>query len=185
MAVEFPEFEKTFAPVESCRPASTAVATFAARLPPELVRAWTDRGRCVYANGLLHDVDPAQFQGALSGWLDPEPADALVFLRTAFADLYFWDEGHAYALDVHRGLVSQVTDDITRLFRVLCDPRVQEKSLRRPLYDEAVKRLGPPAEDECYAFVPALVLGGPGTADSIQKVKMREHLDVLRQLVAG
>jgi hypothetical protein len=44
-------------------------------------------------------------------------------------------------------------------------------------------RLGSPERDECYAFASALALGGAGTSDTLQKVKLREHLAFLASLV--
>lgn len=67
--------------------------------------------------------------------------------------------------------------------RWLCDKEIAEKILRVSLYQEAVARLGPPARDECYAFEPALALGGPGTADTLRRVAVREHLGILAQLI--
>ncbi len=183
---QFENFEKVFGPPLECKkPAEAELLAFANQLPAELIEHWKDPGLCTYGGGLLRFTDPRQFAGILEEWLDPKPKAAHVFLRTAFADLYFWDEGFAYALDVQYGRVSQITDKIELFYdHALCDERVIERSLRRGLYQQAVGRLGPPAEDECYAFVPALALGGPGTAESLQKVKIREHLDILRQIVA-
>ena len=110
---------------------------------------------------------------------EPKP---LVFLRTAFGHLYFWQNGAVHSLDVHGGSVSEVTKRIHRIFTLLCDKEVAEKMVRASLYQEAVKRLGPPTRDECYAFEPALALGGPGTADTLRRVAIREHLGILAQL---
>ena len=53
----------------------------------------------------------------------------------------------------------------------------------RETFTEALPVLRPPARDECYGFFPALPLGGPGTADTLQRVKLREHLALLAQLL--
>ena len=84
----------------------------------------------------------------------------------------------------HGGL-STVTSDLDLFFSLLIDEDIRDRILRVALYDEAKERLGPPERDECYAFVPALALGGAETADSVQRVKIREHLGVLAQLVLG
>jgi hypothetical protein len=49
-------------------------------------------------------------------------------------------------------------------------------------YRQALPRLGPPARDEVYAYVPTLALGGAEDASALQKVKLREHLSFLAQL---
>jgi hypothetical protein len=50
------------------------------------------------------------------------------------------------------------------------------------LFEEALKKLGPLKPDEMYGFVPAIALGGPGTLNTLQKVKTIEHLTFLSQL---
>ncbi len=181
----FETFEREFGPPIDCRAVSPAdLQKYEKRLPAAVIAEWRRSGLCAWGEGLLRLTHPDQLAGIPQEWLDPKPKEGLVFLRTAFADLYFWDEGAVFSLDVHYGRVSQVTSDVELFFdAVLCDERVQERSLRRPIYREALKRLGPPADDECYAFVPALALGGTETAESVQRVKLREHLDILRQVV--
>jgi len=79
--------------------------------------------------------------------------------------------------------VSRVTPRVDRLFTLLCDPEIREKILRAPLFEKALPLLGSPSRDECYAFEPALALGGSGDLETIRRVKMREALGVLAQLV--
>ncbi|MDQ1639053.1 MAG: hypothetical protein QOF62_2392 [Pyrinomonadaceae bacterium] len=180
----FEDFERTYGPPENCeKPTEEVIRQNEAALPKELLDHWREVGWCSYGKGLLWFVNPQQFEGVIDDWVEFEPGSALVFLRTAFAHLYLWHDGYVYSLDVQRGGLSQVTKDITRIFTLLCNPQMQEKILRVPLYEEAMKRLGPPDRDECYGFEPALALGGPGTVDTIKRVKIREHLGILAQLV--
>ncbi len=45
--------------------------------------------------------------------------------------------------------------------------------------------LGSPAYDECYGYVPLLPLGGAEKAENLQKVKLREHLELMCQMQGG
>ncbi len=183
---QFPEFEKTYGPPRDCeRLAEDAIRAYQGELPSQLLDHWRETGWCSYGDGLLWFTNPKDFEGVVEDWLAFESGRALVFLRTAFAHLYLWHEGYAYSLDVQRGEISQVTDNIEVLFLLLCDKDIQEKILRLGLYREVKERLGAPGRDECDAFVPALALGGPGTAESVQRVKLREHLGMLAQIVLG
>ena len=181
---QFQDFEQQYGPATECQtPGEDAYQAFQAALPEQLIAQWREAGWCSYGNGLLWLTDPRQFDGILEDWgiemTEPKP---LVFLRTAFGHLYFWQNGAVHSLDVHGGSVSEVTKRIHRIFTLLCDKEVAEKMVRASLYQEAVKRLGPPTRDECYAFEPALALGGPGTADTLRRVAIREHLGILAQL---
>ena len=180
----FEEFERTYGPPSNCEmPSEEVIQTYEGELPAQLLDHWRQVGWCAYGEGLLWFTDPQQFEGVIDDWVNVESGRALVFMRTAFAHLYLWYEGYAYSLHVQTGGLSQVTENIEEMFSLLCWEKLQEKILRLELYREVMKQLGPPNRDECYAFVPALPVGGPGTADTVQRVKLREHLGFLGQLV--
>ena len=58
----------------------------------------------------------------------------------------------------------------------------QKDDLETPLFDRALKALGPLARDEMYGFEPALALGGKADLRNLRKVKAVEHLVMLAQL---
>ena len=181
---QFPDFEHSYGPAENCvTPGEDVFRTYDGALPEELLAHWRAVGWCSYGKGLLWVVDPMQLSDVLEDWVDLGGAKPIVFLRTAFAHLYFWHNGSVFSLDVQRGGLSVVTKRIALMFRLLCDPDVQRKILRASLFEEALPLIGAPDLDECYAFEPALALGGPGTLETIRRVKIREHLGILAQLV--
>jgi hypothetical protein len=179
----FQEFERQFGPATNCERVDDGTITkYAESLPNALLEHWRDAGWCAYGGGLLWVTNPAEFEDPIEEWVEASDNKPVVFLRTAFAHLYFWQDGYVHSLDVLRGGLSQVTKDVARIFDLLCNPQMQEKILRRTLFEEAKKRLGPPDRHECYAFEPALALGGPGTVETINRVSIREHLSILAQL---
>ena len=46
-------------------------------------------------------------------------------------------------------------------------------------YPEAVAAYGEPAYDECFGYVPLLVLGGPQRVENLQEVKLIEHIALI------
>lgn len=181
---QFPDFEAEYGPAQDCViPDDDVLRAYAGTLPQELLDQWREVGWCSYGGGLLWMVDPKQFAGLIDEWVEVQGGEPLVFLRTAFAHLYFWHDGAVYSVDVQRGGVSQVTKRIARMFSLLCDPEIKEKMVRASLFRQALPLVGPPALDECYAFEPALALGGPGTVDTIRRVKIREHLAILAEIL--
>ena len=50
-------------------------------------------------------------------------------------------------------------------------------------YTEAVNRLGKLEHDECFGYVPLLGLGGSEKVENLKKVKIREHIEIISQLV--
>jgi hypothetical protein len=180
----FEDFKSTFGPATNCEKVEKAATrAMSKELPADLLDLWRAEGWCAYGDGLLWVVDPRDFEDVVDDWVDLAGGKARVFLRTAFGHLYLWYEGAAYSLDVQRADLSRLSADIGAVFTVLTDEDVQEHILRRDTFREVRKRLGPPGRDECYAFVPAIPLGGPGTSETVQKVKLREHLHLLAQIV--
>ncbi|MGC4936271.1 T6SS immunity protein Tdi1 domain-containing protein, partial [Gordonia sp. DT30] len=53
------------------------------------------------------------------------------------------------------------------------------------MFEQALAAYGPVGPDECYGFVPSILLGGPAEVSHIQKVKVREHLFVLDKIRRG
>jgi len=153
-------------------------------LPGSLIRLWEEDGWSSYANGFLRVTNPADLEDVLDDWLDPSSAPRSVVAHTALGHLFLWTNNTVYLLNPHNGHIDKITEDAEILFdTVLCDDIVL-LGLRKDLYDSAVARLGKPAPDECFGFVPALALGGDPVAENLQRVKLREYLAILAQ-VAG
>jgi hypothetical protein len=180
---QFPDFDAKHGPPFACRPATaSSIRTYAPELPAPLVDAWREEGWCGYAEGLIWTVDPADFAHAVEEWLGPDDSSVAI-LRTGFGDLVVWDESGARYLDVIHDKVFPLTDDPEILFDyVLCRAEYLTKVLDQKLFQKAVEKLGPLAHDECFAFEPAIALGGPGTLATIKKRKLREYLGILAQL---
>lgn len=50
------------------------------------------------------------------------------------------------------------------------------------MFDRALQNLGPLSSDEVYGLEPALPLGGRLAVQSLVKLKIEQHLTILRQL---
>jgi hypothetical protein len=179
----FDHFAEVHGPVLDVRPFSDeGLGDRRAIVPPKLVALWEDSGWGSYANGFLRMAEPVFYEDVLDDWLGPSDRRA-TFLSTALGHLFVWAGGAAHLLDPLKGRVSKLTDDVEILFEtVLCEDVVLE-GLREDIYDAALSRLGRPRHDECYGFVPAPALGGPLTAENLQRVDAREYLAILVQLV--
>ncbi|MEL7614710.1 DUF2169 domain-containing protein [Vreelandella titanicae] len=52
----------------------------------------------------------------------------------------------------------------------------------KPLFTQALKKLGPLRPDEVYGFEPALVAGGEWSVNNLAKLNLDIHLTILRQM---
>jgi hypothetical protein len=179
----FKKFEKKHgAPTQCVKSPAAIVKAYEGKLPDELLRNWEDRGWCAYGEGFLWTVNPDDYKAILAQWLNKSKG-AYAFMRTAFGHIIYWDGENAQLLDVLGGDVSLLFHTMNLNFDgVLCDDDYLDAVLKQDLFKEALPKLGPPERDECYGFHPAIALGGPGTADTLRKVKLREHLALLAQI---
>jgi hypothetical protein len=181
----FEEFLKKHGPAIDCQPAdSKTISAYKKQLPAELIELWQTSGFCGYAKGFLWVVNPAQLQDVMKDWFPGDKTVRIPILRTAFGDVIFWDKQGAHVLRVQHGHVHDIVNDVSVLFWYwLCDDGVLKKVLDHGRFAKALKKYGPVRADECYAFKLALALGGHDNVNNMAKVKLREQLSILSQLV--
>ena len=181
---------------------ASSIAAWRGKLPDLLLTYWQDEGRSGYGNGLFWFVDPEEYEDLVDEWLENSPLEQIdafhAIARSAFGDLFLCGERtgrsvtvncpiHAIFAQQNRlGKKSKEELDMSiRAFvgmsRDRCDFKDEDG---RPLFDRALAKLGPLAPDEMYGFEPALVAGGKMRLENLRKVKLDQHLTILRQLAA-
>lgn len=179
---------------------AASIDTYQSKLPPALLGYWREEGWCSFADGLFWIVDPDAYKATLDVWLQgsglAEIDNYHVIARDAFGSLYAWGERYQRKITV-----SSLAGGIVALKNQLQKPNPQpDRSLGiflgstsrdsldfediqgKPLFQRALAKLGPVAEDEMYAFEPGLCIGGKADLEHMVKVKMVEHLMILDQL---
>jgi hypothetical protein len=132
-------------------------------------------------DGLLWWVDPREFDEAVDEFASGQRLS--VFARTAFGDMIAWGEAGVVYVSVTTAQVDQMTDDVDIFFNyTLVSKDFIQKVLKKSVFDAVRRRLGPVGLQQCYAFVPALALGGDGSLESVQLADLHEHLHLLVQL---
>jgi len=181
---EFKEFTKKHGPPRDCRNApAQAIEAYRKKIPELLIAEWSSSGWCAYGDGLIWLTNPDELKAPVKEWLGKSSTE-IVVARSGFGHLFLWNNEGAQMLDPQYGTLAKVVSKIEVLFNyVLCRKEYLQDVLDQKLFIRAQKKLGPLAYDECYGFEPAIALGGPGTLDTLRKVKLREHLSILAQLV--
>lgn len=179
---------------------AASIDKYQSKLPPALLGYWREEGWCSFADGLFWIVDPDAYKATLDMWLQgsglAEIDNYHVIARDAFGSLYAWGERYQRKITV-----SSLAGGIVALKNQLQKPNPQpDRSLGiflgstsrdslnfediqgKPLFQRALAKLGPVAEDEMYAFEPGLCIGGKADLEHMVKVKMVEHLRILDQL---
>lgn len=151
------------------------------RVPPYVVDIWRTKGLGDFLGGYLKVIDPEEFAPLLEDMFFDARSSTPIF-ATAFADLIVWAGGAAMPLlEFRREHLRSVSAKY--FIPIFGDNEAYTvKYLDMAQYAPAVKRLGVPDYDECYAYEPLLALGGPERADHLSRVKLREHLVLMASL---
>jgi hypothetical protein len=184
MSSAFDDFEKVHGKGIKCRPvADETIEKYKDVLPAPLLDYWRQAGWCGYSDGLLWLVNPEELRDPFVEWLGPDAENSYPIVRTALGDIIFWNDKGAFYLDIREEEVKKVGENLEVLFfYTLCDDGYLDHVIDRNIFRKVFPRLGVLEHDECYAFTPAVQLGGPGTADTLQRAKLREYLSILAQL---
>lgn len=200
----FAEFINEFGePTHRTEVSTESLEHWRGRLPNQLLTYWQEEGWCGYSNGLIWTVDPDDYEDLIDEWLEESPLEGLdsfhVIARTAFGKLYACGEKVGPVVSVScllHGIFAQSKelhakgpadlDFEVRSFFAGSTRRYSDLSddNGRPLFERALKKLGPLAPDEMYALEPALVAGGTIALENLARVKLDPHLTILRQLAA-
>ena len=180
--------------------APETVAKFTGKLPDQLLTYWRQYGWSGYGKGLFWIVNPDEYEPALEAWIGDTPfmeKDAYyVIARSAFGELFLWGTKSGQSLDVKslwgmmfprdnsERVAQGKSDRLVRSFVIAQNKKDLDQTdyLEKPLFDRALKTLGPLAPDEMYGFEPALAVGGKADLKNLRKVKVVEHLVMLAQL---
>jgi hypothetical protein len=159
-----------------------AMMDLAPDTPVPLLELWREHGWAGYGGGLFWTIDPRSLAAHLPGWQRVRRGSS-VFGRDAFGNLFLLRDGEVFQLDVHRNERMLVASTLELFFSAcLDDPSFRQCYLWSDLLGRAVERCGRLASDECYAFFPALPLGGEVDAETLERVKLSEHLTLMAQL---
>jgi len=190
-----------FGPAESSTPVPQAtLARFRGKLPDQWLKYWELYGWSSYGKGLLWTVNPEEYQSVLDAWLKGTPfceQDTFyVVARSALGKLFLWGTHSGQSLKIHtpHGMIfpndqsnlvkAGRADMMVRLFFMQMTKKAldQQDDLNRPLFDRAVKVLGPLEPGQMYGFEPAIVAGGQLRLENLRKVDAIPHFLVLAEL---
>jgi hypothetical protein len=182
---DLPHFIALFKAVDTyrvCPPAT--LEKYRAVLPEILIASWEQFGFQRFGDGFLWSVNPDDFREVVSGLVYPDQIpESHVLFRTAFGDLLIGYQSklvHFSAATLHHSLLAGTLDQVI-------DVHLGERDFANSIFflkefKTAKRRLGAPAESEVYGVALGKPLGGDFTADRLQKLDLKEHLNLLAKL---
>lgn len=153
-------------------------------LPEDLRALQRQVGLSSFAGGFFRFVRPESLRPYMALW-GLEPARCTPLLLCAFGQMLVYSDGRYLVVNPVHNSVDDLGggDELDFVMDIaLTDRAALEASFLIDLYEQAVGRLGPPAQDELYALVPALRLGGPRDAAHVQRTRAAPQLQLLAQI---
>ena len=157
------------------------------RVEPETVEMWQEFGFGTAHKGFLKVIDPDEFLAKLGHVLPRE--DLIPVFATGMGDVIVWDgigyvsmilrKGFPKGLGASAKNVSMFLGNRGLLDRFHEPVQLIQDTFEWSPYPQAVAEYGEPAYDECFGYVPLLVLGGPQRVENLQKVKLIEHIALI------
>lgn len=171
---DFVQKEKTPEDVIKC---------YTGRVPEEILEVWKQYGFGYILNGYLKVVNPNDYQTILEEvYLRNE--GAIVLFTTAMADIIVWEDNRYLSLlNFKKGMASCISAGFDFFFEDLGDEAFKNKALDWSPYPKAVKKYGVPKYDECFGYEPILGLGGSEKVDNLKKVKLVEHIYLIKEFM--
>ena len=179
---------------------SIAIEKYRGKLPNQLLQYWKDEGWSGYHNGLFWLTNPEDYDDLVDEWLDDTPYESIdhyhVIARDAFGALYLWGEYHnqyftilswTHSIIAQDGKLETKSDDpdgTLLSFFVMTEPEdfdIDDQN-GEPLFERARAKFGDLEQDEMYGFKHAIATGGQILLENLEKVKLDQHLTILRQL---
>lgn len=134
-----------------------------------------------YMDGFLRFINPENYQDVFEEAYNNKINNEKVFCITAFGDCLGWTGKNIICVSFRYGTYNYIsTDNINFFFeRKLTDPTYLERVFAPGNYKPAKERLGDLDFDECFGYVPLLGLGGAERPENLEKVKIKEHIQII------
>lgn len=159
------------------------IERYTGKVPEELIDIWKQFGLGSFMDGYLKVINPDDFVEILKA--SYFRADiSIPVLATAFGDIITWEKNEFVGMVQYRyGKNEIMISDFDLFLFLLKDEGFIKEYFQIEMYKKAVCELGELAYDECYGYVPLLALGGTESVSNLKKVKLREHIALITELV--
>lgn len=162
-------------------------------LPGDMFIFWREIGITTFRNGLFRLINPIEYQNFVDEYIESgkEQFEFLTpFMTTAFGDIFAWvkdikqETEYVIYINIRKGFWDIITSEMKLLFNnytSLESYLAHYFDLKLSDYTKLTEKLGIPQANQCYAYVPALVLGGKEKLSNVQLVETKPYLDLVCQ----
>src|SRR5699024_2728159 len=153
------------------------------KVPSQLIKVWTEHSLGSLLNSYLKIIHPDDYLEVLiASYLSGDLA--LPIFTSVLGAIIVWEKNkYVNLLNYKKNYVRVISSGFDFFLEDLTDMDFLEEELDWHPYPEAVQKYGEPDFDECFGYVPLLGLGGPEKVENLQKVKLKEHILLISELM--
>ena len=157
------------------------IKKYTGKIPEQFIEIWKSYGFGSFLNGFLKLINPDDYSDFVKKSYFEK--NCIPLLITALGDIIVWEENAYFFIIQYRYNNFSALARGYRVFAKLLEETgyFYEKANLKNI-KEALNMLGTVSYDECYGYVPLLSLGGAEKPENLQKVKLREHLELMYQV---
>lgn len=164
---------------------NTLIQKYQELLPPEIIALWQEYGFGTFHNGYFKVINPDDFKELLEKSYFFGNVSIPVF-ATAFGDLLIWAKNRfVHIVNYRYSDFDVITEGFEYFDQTILDDKLADEFYTFKKYESAVKKHGILEFDECFGYTPLLALGGKDSVNNLKKVKIREHIALITDLVGG
>ena len=157
------------------------ITKYERKIPEQFIEIWKNYGFGSFMQGYFKLINPDDYiEFVRHSYYEK---DCIPILITALGDIIVWEENTYFFILLYRYKnFSSIAKGFLVFSKLLDSEEYLLKKTMAINFKEALKTLGKPAYDECFGYVPLLSLGGSEKPENLQKVKLREHLELMYQM---
>jgi hypothetical protein len=153
------------------------------RVSDEIIEIWQQYGLGSFKNGFLKIINPEEYNDILAVAY-AESSVAIPLFATGMGDIITWEDNRAFLLlNFGKKMLKGLANDMDVLLLSLGNNGFCEANLFWKHYPKAIETYGSLAYDECFGYVPLLGLGGYERVNNLQKVKIKEQIMIITELL--
>ena len=160
------------------------IAKYEGKIPEQFVEIWKSFSFGTFNKGYFKIINPDDF----IEFIDKSyfEKNCIPLLLTALGDIVAWEKNEYVSLIAYRyGNFDCLEYGCEFFLNDLSDNKYVDRHFKNKNYYISLESLGTPSYDECFGYVPLLSLGGAEKPENLQKVKLREHLELMFQMQGG
>lgn len=152
-------------------------------IPSELISVWESYGFGSLLGGYLKIINPDEYQAIINMSYFRANVSIPIF-ATAFGDIINWEENkYIRMIKYKNGTFKGISSGFDFFWDDVITDYFCKEFFELYKYNKAIYKLGELEYDECFGYVPLLGLGGSEKVENLKKAKIKEHIELITQMV--